>query len=400
MRILTVTSLYPTPLQPGKAPFNHQQLLCLSRKHAVSIITPVAWTEELAQRWQSGRCLPKERRSTEGTIAIEYPRYLFPPKVLRGWYGHFYRRSVRRAFLRAVTEFQPDLVYAPWAYPDGWATVSLAREVGLPVVVKVHGSDIHTLPGYPARRQGTVEAVCWADGVVAVSQDLANHVVALGAARERVRVVYDGVDQNRFHPGDWKEARARLRLSQAERVILFVGRLVPVKGIEVLLRACAYLAQVGMRFNCCIVGDGPLRSWLEQEVLRLRIQSHVHFLGPMPHDRLPDWYRAANVVALPSRSEGVPNVLLEAAACGTPFVASRVGGVPEIEHLGPNRLVPAGEVESFALAMARYLVGPPLREWEAKPAVRSMVDSAEELAELFTRTIESRRSGIEVNSQG
>src|SRR5262249_50686940 len=158
-------------------------------------------------------------------------------RVLRSWYGHCYRWSVRRAFNRAVVEFRPDLVFATWAYPDGWAAIDLGHRAGLPVVLKVHGSDILLLDQFPGRRRGAAEAVQGADRIIAVSQDLAESVVELGADPERVHVVYNGVDETLFHSGPRREARDRLGLAPEMPIILFVGNLLPVKDPELLIDA-------------------------------------------------------------------------------------------------------------------------------------------------------------------
>jgi glycosyltransferase involved in cell wall biosynthesis len=106
---------------------------------------------------------------------------------------------------------------------------------------------------------------------------------------------------------------------------------------------------------------------------------------------LPDWYRAADVFVLPSRSEGVPNVLLEAMACGRPFVATRVGGIPEIAHLGRGRLVPPGDVRSLTIAVRESLANSPQLP-TSQTSIRSHADSAAELASLFEEVIRSRES--------
>src|SRR5262249_13521986 len=193
MRILAVTNEYPSPFEPQRATFNRQQFLGLARGHEVSVIAPIAWTDELAARRAGKGPLPRGRRATLDGIPVEYPRYLFPPRVLRGFYGHFYRWSVAASFRRALAEFRPHPVFATWAYPDGWAAVDLGHRAGLPVVLKVHGSDILLLSRYPSRQRRTAEAIRRADRVVAVSRDLAGHVVALGADPARVQVVYNGV---------------------------------------------------------------------------------------------------------------------------------------------------------------------------------------------------------------
>ena len=270
LRILTLTNLYPNPFHPERATFNRQKLRLLATRHPVAIISPILWTEELAARWTGGRRLPRDRRVTCDGITVNHPCYVYPPKVLRGWYGHCFRESVRPAFRRALAEFRPDLIFAPWAYPDGWAAVQLGHRAGLPVVIKVHGSDILRLSLHPKRERGTVEALRQADGIVAVSRDLKERVVALGVDPGRVRVVYDGIDTERFHPGPREAARARLtrELDLQGPVVLTIGNLVPVKGLEVLIEAFGRLAGQGVDFTGLLIGRGPLRSRLEDQVAR------------------------------------------------------------------------------------------------------------------------------------
>ncbi len=383
MRILTLTNLYPNPWQPDRAPFNRHQLRLLATHHSVRVIAPILWTDELVARWRRKERLPPGRRVVLDGLTVDHPRYWYVSKAFRGWYGHFFRWSVQSAFEQALREFQPDLVYAPWAYPDGWVAVELGHRAVLPVVIKVHGSDILRLAHFASRRDKTVEALRGAEGVVAVSQDLARGVVRMGVDPQRVRVIYGGVDAEHFHPSCQQQARARLGLDPDEPIVLFIGNLVPVKGLEVLVEACAQLAADRVSFACYIIGRGPLQSQVERRVQRRRLEGQIHLFGPQPHSALPDWYRAANVLVLPSYSEGVPNVLLEAAACGTPFVASEVGGIPEIAHLGVSQLVAPGDIDGFAQAMAVYLASPCTAEEPATSEIRDHSDAVAELSEFL-----------------
>lgn len=386
MRILALTNLYPNPLQPQRGQFNRQQFRAIAATAAVRVISPVSWVDELGERWRSGRRLEADRQVDCDGLHVAHPRYVYTPKVLRGRHGQFFRWSIRPAFDRAVEEFRPDLVYTCWAYPDGWASIDLARRRRLPVVIKVHGSDILTLLTTRARRRATAEALCAADAVVAVSHDLAERVIRLGVDPERVEVVYDGIDRRLFSPGDGREARRRLQLDQDEPVVLFVGNLVPVKGLDVLVEACNLLAKRGVRFTCILIGRGPLDATLRRETAQRGLSDRVLLLGPRAHADLPDWFRAADVFVLPSRSEGVPNVLLEAAACGTPFVASRVGGIPELTSMGPNRLVTPGCPAELADAIEEQLTKS-ATPWHSFRPWHSHEEAAGQLVSLFERII-------------
>lgn len=387
MRILTLTNLYPNPLEPQRAVYTRLQMRELAQRHDLAVIAPIAWTDEFVH-WRHRRVLPRTRQSTLDGICIEHPRYYFMPRTLRRWHGHFYHWSVRSTFQRALAEFRPDLVYAPWAYPDGWAAVHLGHAAGLPVVVKVVGSDFLSLHAYPDRRPGTLAALQDADAVIAVSQDLARRMTDAGIGSNKIRVVYDGIDPTVFVPGDRQDACRRLGLPHHLPLILFVGNLLPVKGLDVLLDACVRLTRAGLSYRCHLIGQGPLRAKLERDVRTIGLGDHVRFMGTIPNNELPDWYRAARVLALPSRSEGVPNVLLEATACGTPFVASRVGGIPEIAHFGKSLLVTPQDPAELTSALAHMLSDS--SRTSPTPPPRSRAQSARELLDVFVRVVQQR----------
>ncbi|HEY2587512.1 MAG TPA: glycosyltransferase [Tepidisphaeraceae bacterium] len=391
MRILCVTNLYPNPYHLGRATFNRQQFRALAESHEVRVISPISWTDELAARLRGASALPAGRQVAFDGMTIDHPRSLYTPKIGRRFYGRWYRQSIRRTFDRAVDEMRPGVVFAPWLYPDGWAALELGHARGLPVVLKAHGCDVlasgYGLDRDPSRRESTVDAVRRAEAIVAVSEHLAANLLKLGADPARVHVVQDGIDLERFGPGSQSDALARLSLAGQPPIILFVGSLLSVKGVDVLVDACRLLAAQRVDFRCCMVGDGPLRPLLEQRIAEWGLQQHVNLVGHCPHDRLADWFRAAAVAVLPSRSEGLPCVLLEASACGTPFVGSDVGGIPEIARLGTNWLVPYGDAAALASALAEGL------QWSSRNPVRTPwyarthADAARQLSDIFDSAI-------------
>lgn len=390
MRVLAMTNLYPNPLQPRRATFNRHQFRLLNERHPVRVIAPVLWTDERRLTRTGGARLPPGRRVLYDGLLVDHPRYWYTPYVLRGLYGRFYLWSVRRTFRAVAAEFRPDLIFCPWAYPDGWSAVRLAREAGLPVVIQVHGSDVRLVGRTPGRLGGTTEALRGADGVVAVSQELADRVVDLGADPGRVRVIIDGVDREVFRPGDRAEARAALCFLPDTRHLLFVGNLVSVKGIDVLLDACARLPAGVGPWQLHLVGEGELRGELARRADRAGIGDRVLFHGGRPHHELPTWFRAADLFVLASRSEGIPNVLLESAACATPFVATRVGGIPEIAAFGASRLVPPDDPiqlsEAITGALERTTVPP-------ADGPRDRQGAVDDLAEFLTYVKSRSRGG-------
>jgi glycosyltransferase involved in cell wall biosynthesis len=197
-----------------------------------------------------------------------------------------------------------------------------------------------------------------------------------------------------FCPGPKPAARARVGLPSDVPVILYVGNLVPVKGVDVLLRAAAQLAEGGRDFRLVLIGDGPLRPALERQVRESGLGERVRFAGSIAHGELPDWFRAADVFCLPSHSEGVPTVLLEASACGTPWVASAVGGIPEIAALGPSRLVLPDSPADLAAALKSALNEPVT---SFPPGPRDRRESVAEVVDFLALTIDRAKASSQPN---
>lgn len=354
MRLLFLSSEFPNACEPTKATFNGDLCRALAEHHEVTVVAPISWWDELRTRCRHPwRPWPRRRRLDR--LVVDHPRFYYTPGKLRTWYGSFLWWSLRATVSRILRGPRPDCVLSYWAHPDGEAAVRLARALGVPSVVMVGGSDVLLLTRDPRRQECIRRVLQQADAVMAVSRDLAEKVVALGVAPQRVHVLRRGVEGSLFSPGDRATARQELGLPADQRLLLWVGRMVPVKGLDTLLAACERLRQRTPDFQLCLVGDGPLRPALVAEVQQRGLSAHVTFAGSVEHAELGPWFRAADVTVLPSRSEGVPNVLLESLACGTPFVASAVGGVPEIAGHAAARLVPPDSPEELAAALEAAL---------------------------------------------
>jgi glycosyltransferase involved in cell wall biosynthesis len=163
---------------------------------------------------------------------------------------------------------------------------------------------------------------------------------------------------------------------------VWVGRLAPEKGLDVLIDACAHLRSGGLGFRVFLVGDGPLRPALEARAAAAGLAQTVSFVGPRTHAELPDWYAAADWTLLPSRSEGLPNVLRESLACGTPFIASNVGGVSEIVGDSGSRLVQPDDPAALAGAIRSALASAPVPRPVIRPA--DWAESATALVDIVS----------------
>jgi len=384
MRILLVTDNFPNPMRPTIGTFNLQMARALARTNDLAVIAYVPWLQEWRMRRAGTRL---ERRRAEDRIEIHHPRYLYPPGVMRTLYPWFLWRSVAATAREALRRFAPDVILSYWLHPDGAVALRLAGMAGVPAVVMSGGSDLLLLTKRPMRRRAIARVLDKADAVVCVSEHLARAATQLARAGTPVHVVRRGVDLDTFCAGDRAEARARLGWDPGKRALLWVGRMSPEKGLDVLIDACARIPR-DLDFLLHLAGDGPLRGELTERARRAGLAHRIVFAGTVPHDALPDWFRAADVTVLPSRSEGVPNVLLESIACGTPFAASDVGGVAEIADPRADRLTPAGDADALAAAVAEVLSQPSTGPRRFMP--ESWARSAAALEEVFRSTIASR----------
>ena len=215
-----------------------------------------------------------------------------------------------------------------------------------------------------------------ADVIVCASEHEKNALVELyGASPARIVIVPCGVDLNRFRPLDKETARRSLGLN-GERTILFVGRMEPLKGLDILLGAAARLDDEPAFRVLIVGGDGratdELRH-LKRLTVALGIEDRVDFVGPVGHDRLPLYYNAADVCVVPSYYESFCLVALEAMACGTPVVASHVGGLSVTVRDGETGyLIPRHAPQPFATRMAALLADDDLRQTFGKTATEAV----------------------------
>lgn len=350
MKVLFFSNEFPGPHDPNRAVFNLRMCEAIARRHEVTVVAPVPWTDLF--RGKGRRPVHHAYSSIEAT----YPVYYFVPKLLSHLRGVLMWLSVARTLRAVVRRWRPDVVLAYWTFPDGEVAGRIAREIGVPVVQIVGGSDI-LLARRTGRRWAHVRQVLGAaDHVLTIGRDLADRLVEVGVPNERVTSVYRPVRRELFSPGGRSEARARLYLPAESPIALWVGRFVEVKGLKTLVEALGLLRRVCPCLLLCLVGDGPQLPEIREAVSARQLSDVVRFVGPVPNTELVHWYRAANVTVLPSLSEGIPNVLLESITCGTPFVASRVGGIPEIADPHLDSLVPPGVPEALAAALAEHLV--------------------------------------------
>jgi glycosyltransferase involved in cell wall biosynthesis len=254
----------------------------------------------------------------------------------RGARGRHARLLVDTAL--TARRFRPDVVYAHFLAPAGlWAVLA----GGAPVVVTAHGQDVENARTSSVVRRATELVVRRAARVVAVSEWLRGRLVeTVPGAAGKTEVVDCGVDTERFRPRDQAAARAELRWRPAEPAFLCVGSLSERKNVLRLARAFERRGEGSLAF----VGDGPLRGALAG-------RAGVELAGAVPHEQVPLWLAACDVLCQPSLVEPFGLATLEALASGRPVVATAVGGPPEFVPAGAGVLVDPADEGALAEAL-------------------------------------------------
>jgi glycosyltransferase involved in cell wall biosynthesis len=348
MRILTFSTLYPNAARPRHGIFVETQLRqqIASGQVESMVVAPVPWFPSRDPRFgEYALHAGAPREEQRHGIRVLHPRYLVLPKIGMTLAPFLLAQSVKPSIERILAQFQFDLIDAHYFYPDGVAAVMLGRRFGKPVVITALGSDVNLIPHYRLPRAMILWAARRAAGLITVAGALKDKLVALGIPAERIEVLRNGVDLQLFQPVDREDWRHRLGFRRT--TLLSVGNLVPLKGHDLAIRALRLLPEMDL----VIIGNGPERAALGALARESGVGDRVTFSDVMPQEELRHYFGAADALVLASSREGWANVLLESMACGTPVLASKVGGTPEVVR-APEAGVMMAERTPQALADA------------------------------------------------
>lgn len=461
-RLLFVSHLYPSSVEPGRAVFNHQLVKALDNICEMKVIAPYFWFP--------GKSTLPRREMLDG-VDVVHPRIFYMPGLLVHKHWILYRMFVKSCFLRMTEEFKPDHVILGFLYPDVVAMAPLCRELGVEYSVRVNGSDFHLRTAQEKFAGMIMWELKQAPRIFCPGNALKDAMVNKGIDAEKITVFENGVDGEMFRyrakamaldqllvdrcsllggggslsesfrgqesvvcsaspcdagaaHGAALQGESRWTEIKNKKMILFVGNLVKVKGPDVLIEAFAKILQgrvnskqlavssereekrnrrytpmngmveegeekvSGKRLGesrqgqdreqqsedrgqvsglslhpfpsgfrsppsaLLFIGSGPMRKNLQRRAEELGIAESVIFLGSRPHEEVAHWMNVADCLCLSSRSEGMPNVVLEALTSGLPVVATDVGECGRILADEPNsRVVPSSDADKMAAAL-------------------------------------------------
>ena len=380
--VVMVTTSYPR--FPGDSVGTFMEPIAKSvaaRGHDVHVVAP--WhplvtrkPEEDGVRFHFYKYAPLESLNVFGyagalraDVSMRGSAYLVAPFALAaGWHA---ARSVAKRHRATV-------MHGHWVIPGG--VTAAAAAPSLPLVVSLHGSDVYVAETLAPARRAARAVFARAGAVTACSADLERRALALGARADRLEVVPYGVDADRFRPDPRLRAkrRASLGITPKATLLFSAGRLVRKKGFEYLVDAIAKIPGT-TDLVAVIAGAGDLDRELRAQAENARVADKIRFVGNISQDEVASWLATADIVAIPSvrddsgNVDGLPNIVLETLASGTPIVTTTAGGIGAVvEHARTGLIVPERDASALAAAI-ESLAGDPEQRVRIGEAGRAAV---------------------------
>jgi len=355
--ILILSQVFPNEQFPQNGTFVIERIKRMKKEFNIIVISPQPYVPSIwpfntnSNNWNKLKSIPTVD-TIEG-IQTYYPRYFTMPKqMLLFMEGFMYYLSIKKL----VKNIKPDLIQAYFALPDGHAASLIKNNFNTPFVVTVLGSDINIYPKKIFCKKLINKIIGNANQVLACSHKLKFDAKEINPKVNNIKVIPNG-----FDPDVFSNNNKEILNEVPKKYILFVGNLLPIKGVDILIESIKYLQT---KIPIILIGKGE-KKWLKQHI-NPDIEKYLIFLGPKKHHEIALYMRQSTLFVLPSRNEGLPTVLAENMALGKPAVASKVGGIPEIINEKNGILVNKEDPKLLAKAIDSALT----KQWDKEEIIK------------------------------
>jgi teichuronic acid biosynthesis glycosyltransferase TuaC len=386
LRILSLSLAFPNPAEPGLGTFVRSRLRHMISLAEIKVMAPLAvldyaaiWSGTSRKTWT----VPRQRWDEE--LEVFHPRWLYPPGA-GGLSAFFLLTRLLPKVGRLRRRFRFHLIDAHFGHPSALVAALLSTTFACPFVVTLRGDETRHAT-YALRRYWMSWALRRACRVITVSEPLRQFAIGLGVAPDRVCTIPNGINVHIYFQRDRQAMRRKHAIPPDQLMLLSAGYLIERKGHHRVIRALGALRRQGIAAGLWIVGTAGREGRYEQKirdlVVEMGLEGHVHFVGGVPPEVLAEYMSAADVFCLASSREGWPNVVHEALGCGTPVVATNVGGVPDLIPAPEyGSVVPIGDQEALETALRNAL----MQTWNRRAiAVWAQSRSWEQVAEEVIR---------------
>ncbi|CAB1276765.1 glycosyltransferase [Candidatus Nitrosacidococcus tergens] len=354
-KLLIFTTLFPSSARPTAGVFIRERMFRVGKYLPIVVVSPTPWFpfQGIIRLFRPNFRPPIPKQEVQDGVEVYYPRFFSIPgygRWLDGWSMAICSVPI---LWRLRSSF--NIIDSHFAYPDGYGATLLGKWFKVPVTITLRGTEV-PLSQFFLRRYFMLQGLKNAARVFSVANSLKQHVVKLGANPEKIKVVGNGVDIEKFSPMPKIKACQKLSLDPNGLFLISVGGLVERKGFHRVIEVLPTLRKKFPNLHYLIVGgsgpEGDMSIQLQQQVQDLGLGNVVHFLGSMAEKELKWPLSAADVFVLSTRNEGWANVFLEAMACELPVVTTDVGGNCEvIADSKYGMIVPFGDLKALESAL-------------------------------------------------
>jgi len=359
--VLVFSSLFPNSAAPNNGLFIRERMFRVSKHVDLTVISPIPWfpgQDFLRLFKKNYRPQPNKIEIQQG-ITVYFPRFLSFPGIMRNLDAFMMFICCFSLVRRLIKEYRIEIIDSHFTYPDGLAATWLAKKLTLKSIITLRGTEV-THSKNAGRRKQLLKAWDQADRLFTVSNSLCQHDIAMGADTEKFTVIGNGIDTEKFKPIEKNVAKKQIGIETNTVVLITVGGLVERKGFHRVVACIPELLKRHPKLLYLLVGstnaEGNFEPQIRALAKKLNVTDKVRFLGTLKPEELSTPLSAADVFVLSSSNEGWANVILEAMACGTPVIATDVGGNAEVvisEELG--KIVPFGNHEALLQALQTTL---------------------------------------------
>jgi len=344
-RVLYISALYQHKVDIPDGCFITQQIALLSKTNRTRVISPVPILPHKNDILSPNKFIKRisgiSHNYEHNNTRVYAPKFFrLPKKPFYFTEGKFFLRAVAKQFDK-IPEFQPEIVHSYWLYPDCWAASQIAKKLKVPHIVSISGTDIYFLdkPGISSQ---ALDVIKGASAIIIQNSRELEKLKTLQINVDRIHTLSNGVDISRFFmiksSSECKEITDNYGMKKENFNILYVGHLFEVKRVDVLIKAFKIFNRKHPKSSLYIIGKGRLKTELESQAASLLPPDTYKFINEIPQTSLPNWYNTASTLVLPSVSEGIPNVIMEALSCGTPVIGSDIPGTRDIIEPGSGLL--------------------------------------------------------------
>lgn len=370
LKVLSLCLVFPNSAEPGLGLFVRSRLQHLAACSDLKIVAPVPIIDYSGPGgvFKASSLVPPQR--WDNGVEVLHPRWIYPPG---GTPLNVLCLAIRLVWTltNLRRRFRFEVIDAHFGYPEGVTGALLALVFRVPLVITLRGSEM-MFASYKFRGAALRWAFQRASKVIAVSEELRQFAISHGVDAGKAITIPNGVDRNVFHPRDRRAVRLKHRIPAHRKVIVSAGEMIEAKGHQHVAGALRDLLAEGVDAQLLIVGGsargGPkYEVALKRFVKSLNVGDRIRFIGWADREGVAELLSAADVFCLASYTEGWPNVVHEALACGTPVVATRVGAIPEmIPSADYGRVTPAKDEASLLIALRSALQ----TEWDRDQIAR------------------------------